>query len=301
MHKIPPKKFKRTKHPAHTPIAILDTLRYRQVFNCPMNIFQIWNYLIATSPPAVDKFQKDLDQLVKEKKVLVKDGLYSLDKIDYEKAEKRRKHAEKLIAQARYIINYLKRIPWIEMLAVTGSVAAFSADEQSDVDIMVVTRPKRLWLTRLFLVSALKILGVYWNNKKPVGTICPNIYITSDNLTWNVNKQSLYIANEISLLYPIFFRHNCYFDFIKQNDWIENYLPNFNHHNDSSVIAIPPWREKQPRYNFIDLIEMTAMKIQMSYMKNKKTTEIVSRNFLHFNTHDTSSDILRKYQSVCLK
>jgi len=295
MRKNPPKKFKKTKHKvtqkALSPHALLDTLRYRQIFDCPMSYHQIWNYFISSKPVDMQNFKDTLDNLIKNKKILYKDGWYSIDKVDYEKVEIKRKHAEKLIAQAKDIVKYLRQIPWIEMVAVTGSVAAFNANEQSDIDILVVTKPKRLWLTRVFLASILKILGVYWNDKKPAETICPNILITTNNLTWDSNKQNLYTANEISLLYPIFFRHNCYFDFLKQNDWVGRHLPNF-HIPDSKAQAAGGL---QIVGKVIDIIELTTMKLQMLYMKNKKTTEVVSKNFAHFNTHDASIHILQKF------
>ncbi len=316
MHKKPPKKFKKTKHKATqdskstNPIqkAILDTLKYRQIFDCSASYYQIWNYLISDKPTDPRTFKTVLDDLAKAKKIICQDGWYSIGKVDYTKAEKRREHAEKLMTQASSVVKYLKQIPWIEMAAVTGSVAASNAGEQSDIDMLVVTKPKRLWLTRLFLVSTLKVLGVYWSAKKPAGTICPNILLTIDNLTWDVEKQNLYTANEVSLLYPIFFRHNCYFDFLQKNDWVKNYLHNFNCHfkiADTSVASIRPPEQKpvtasvakQAHHNFVDLIELVTMKLQMLYMKNKKTTEVVSEGFIHFNTHDSTPTILQKFQS----
>jgi len=315
MRKNPPKKFKKTKSRFINPVqkafsaqTLLDTLRYRQIFDCPMSCQQIWNYLISNKSVEAQDFKRTLDDLVRDKKILQKDGWYSISKIDYEKVEGRKKRAEKLIAQAKHIAKHLKQIPWIEMAAVTGSVAAFNAGEQSDIDLLVVTKPKRLWLTRLFLVLTLKILGVYWNAKKPTGTICPNILTTTDNLTWDSNKQNLYIANEVSLLYPIFFRHNCYFDFLKQNDWVKNYLPNFTCYDrgesHSTLVAGPrPAARDFPESlwdspllsHIVDLLELIAMKIQIHYMKNKKTTEVVSKNFIHFNTNDSSAVILRRF------
>ncbi|MFA5776737.1 MAG: nucleotidyltransferase domain-containing protein [Patescibacteria group bacterium] len=293
MRKNPPKKFKKTKvqfiNPAQK--AIFDTLRYRQIFDCSMSYYQIWNYLVSNKPTSEQDFKDALDNLVKDKKIICKDGWYSINVVDHEKAALRRKQAGKLMRQAINTVKHLKQIPWIEMVAVTGSVAAFNANEQSDIDILVVTKPKRLWLTRLFLVSTLKILGVYWNAKEPAGTICPNILITAGNLTWESKKQNLYTANEVSLLCPLFFRHNCYFDFLEQNEWIKNYLPNF-HIPDGKVQTI-----RKPRFagKVIDIIELATMKLQMFYMKNKKTTEVVSRDFAHFNTHDASTTILQKF------
>ena len=301
MRKNPPKKFKKTKHKiaqdsgasvTPTQKAILDTLKYRQIFDCPMLYHQIWSYLISSKPVSEKDFKTSLNDLVEDKKVLCKDAWYSLNKVDYERVEKRKKHAEKLIVQANGVVKYLKHLPWLEMMAVTGSVAAFNADEQSDIDLLIVTKPQRLFLSRLFVVLILKLLGVYWYSQKPAGTICPNILLTSDNLAWDEKNRNIYVANEISLLYPLFSHHNCYFDFLKHNAWVTHYLTNLH---------IPDYKSQPPaKSNFLgkltDLIELAVMKIQMLYMKNKKTTEIVSKNLVHFNTHDSASVILNKFE-----
>lgn len=315
MRKKPPKKFRETKqkvtHNSGRPVnlpertllhhAILDTLRYRQIFSCPMSHYQLWNYLISNRPVSEKNFKDSLDNLVSGKKMICVNGWYSVDKIDYEKYKQRRERAEKLIVRADSIAKYLKQIPWIEMVAVTGSVAAFNAGEQSDIDTMIVTKPRRLWLTRLFLVLTLKILGIYWNAEEPAETICPNILITTDNLTWNIEKQNLYTANEISLVYPVFSRHNCYFDFLQQNNWIKAYLPNFcrcKNNIDKIVTGKNKKNGKKLAFSFIDFIELVTMKFQMSYMGRRKTTEVVSKNFVHFNTNDSSLAILSKFGCV---
>jgi predicted nucleotidyltransferase len=303
MHKNQPRKFKKIKQKVipttdksqgSVETAILNTLKYRQIFDCPMSCHQIWNFLISSKHIDEQIFTKALNEMVRDNKINLKGSWYFVGKIDEVKIEKRRERAEKLGQQARKITGYLKQIPWIEMIAVTGSVAAYNADDRSDIDMMVVTKPNRLWLTRLFLVSALKLLGVYWNTQKPAGTICPNILITFDNLTWSSDKQNVYTANEVSLLCPLFFRHNCYFTFLHQNSWVTRYLGN---------ILIPDCKPQPPTkptaiVKLADLIEMTVMNFQMLYMKNKKTTEIVSKNFVHFNTNDASGIILQKFGGV---
>ncbi len=255
-----------------------------------MTLFQIWNYFIGDFAPNPDQFKKELSELVRTARIIYKNNLYSLEKVDYTKVEKKKRTAEKLLTQANQISRYLKQIPWIEMVALTGSVSAFNAEEHSDIDILIVTKPDRLFLSRFFLVAILKLIGVYWSPQKPAGTICPNILLSSDALAWNIKDRNIYIANEISLLYPLFYRHNCYFDFLKQNGWVNNYLPN---------LCIPhtkPLIEKSGGSGkLIGFIEFVAMKTQTNYMKNKKTTETVTRNFIHFNIHDSAPAIIQKF------
>jgi len=294
MRKSPPKKFKKIQHKSHSDVqkAILDTLKYRRIFNCPMNIFQIWNYLIASATPNIQTFQENLARLVKEKKVIEKQNLYSLDKINPNELDIKIKHARKLLEKAQATANYLKQIPWIELVAVTGSVAAFNADKDDDIDVFIVTRENRLFLSRFFIVAVLKILRIYWNAQKPGGTICPNIMMSTKSLTWEKDKQNIYTANEISMLYPLFSRNNCYFNFMEQNSWTTKYLPNIN----VTSVPIKPLKKRLLNVAF-NFLELAAMKIQTNYMKSKMTKEVVTKNFIHFNTHDISPNILKNFRA----
>ncbi|MBU0649838.1 nucleotidyltransferase domain-containing protein [Patescibacteria group bacterium] len=295
MRKKPPKKFKGSK-PARTRAtglqkSILNTLKYRQLFDCPMTSFELWQYLIAGSAPSPTLFQKELAELVKSGKVICRENFYALHKLDLDKIRQKRKRAERMQERAKQICRYLEPIPWIELAAITGSVAAHNAEENCDIDILIVTKPGRLYLSRLFLVPILKLLGVYWTKQKPAGTICPNIMLTTTQLTWQPAKQNLYTANELALLYPLFSRHNCYFDFLRDNGWVNTYLPNF----------IVPSKKRsasknRPASKSLDLLEYLAREVQLRYMRSKKTTETVTADFVHFNNRDSAPAILQKYQ-----
>ncbi|MEK7127252.1 MAG: nucleotidyltransferase domain-containing protein, partial [Patescibacteria group bacterium] len=52
---------------------------------------------------------------------------------------------------AKKIISKLKNISFVEAIFVTGSVAANNATEKADIDLMVITKPNTLWLTRLLI------------------------------------------------------------------------------------------------------------------------------------------------------
>ena len=337
MAKHPPKKFKKTGggkvkslKPSYTSIptsnfgkkerVILDTLKYRQIFGCPMTVFQIWTYLLTTQqssgnpvnssnaidstksdnsvkPPAISpqEFRQALAQLAKSGTVVEKNGLYSLGKIDYENYAQSQIRAKELVNKVNAVTHYLKKIPWIEMIALTGDVSAFNADNHADIDILIVTKPRRLFLSRFFLVVILKLLGVYWNAKNPAGKVCPNIFMTSDAMTWEAKNQNLYTANEVSLLYPLYSRNNCYFDFLAQNAWVCDFLPNFAVNIDPK--SLDDAGKSRKTNLLIDLVEFVARKSQMLHMRKKQTKEIVTKDFLHFNLHDRTPDILNRFQA----
>lgn len=287
---------------------ITDTLKYRQIFSCPMNAFQIWSYLLLPKPQefpyekhkdsyliykTTSEFVNLLDRLAQNFKIVKNGALYSLKKVDYEDYEKNKIHAKKLIESAFRVSDLLQKIPWIEMIAVTGSVAALNAQTNSDIDLLIITKPKRLFLSRLFVVLILKVLGIYWNKKDPAGKICPNIFMARNNLAWETKKQNFYTANEVSLVYPIYSKNNCYFDFLDQNKWICDYLPNFSIHVENCP-TVKICNECKSNL-LIDLLEFTSRKAQMAYMRKKQTKEVVQNDFIHFNIHDKTHSVMQSF------
>ena len=74
------------------------------------------------------------------------------------RAERKLFSAAKLESASRFTCTLCRLVPWIEMVAVTGSVAYGSARKWDDIDLFVVTKPDRLWLS-LFLALVLARLG----------------------------------------------------------------------------------------------------------------------------------------------
>ena len=74
------------------------------------------------------------------------------------RAERKQFSAAKLESASRFAGTLCRLVPWIEMVAVTGSVAYGSARKWDDIDLFVVTKEDRLWLS-LFLALVLVRLG----------------------------------------------------------------------------------------------------------------------------------------------
>ena len=65
--------------------------------------------------------------------------------------ETRRAHkfiAEKFWGRTKLYGQYMRAIPFVEMIAVCNNLAYDNASEQSDIDLFIVVKPGRMWLTR---------------------------------------------------------------------------------------------------------------------------------------------------------
>jgi hypothetical protein len=273
--------------------AILKTLSYRAVFKYPVSLYQLSTYLISDKPYKVSEINQALELLIRRHYVKEKNGLYSLYTLRTVDWATRVRDSKEIIESNMPTFTLLGKIPWILLLGVSGSVAAYNATALSDVDIFIIVRKNRLWLTRLFVVLLLKFTGKYPMKDGEPGKICPNLYIDEDRMLWKKENQNVYIAQDILLLQPIINKYNIYLRFIKANNWVFSYFGNM-------VFELPSRMKKSwvGESFVLDFIDTVLMKIQTRYMKKKKTTEIVHKNFLHFNKNDSAPHVLQEYKKA---
>lgn len=274
--------------------AIKNTLAYRAVFKYPMSFHQLGTFLITDKILDYEIFSKELAKLCKNRAVKVKGGKYFLTGFKPVSWPLRTKQSQEQINKIIPAIKLLEIIPWIKLCAITGSAAAYNLSTKDDIDIFIVTKPKRLWITRFFVVIFLKIAGKYRTDKSPWGKICPNIFIDETKMEWTKEKQNIYVAHEILMMRPVINREDVYFKFLNSNAWVYKYFTNLAPENGKYIIK----KEKKITYSkLIDITENVLRLFQYLYMRGKKTNEIIKRDFIHFNKTDSTEDILSQYES----
>jgi len=201
----------------------------------------------------------------------------------------RKKNSLKKIQIARKVSRLLKKIPFIKMIAITGSLSMFNAKDSSDIDLMVVTRKERLWTTRLLSILLLTLCGIKmrrWGDKNEKNKICINIWIDESALTWVKNDRNFYTAHEIAQIIPLFDRENVYQKFLNKNSWLKEYWP-----NSVKIEKIKKYR-KYKKLNVVEkVIEKLSFNFQKFYMKKKRTREVVNSKKAFFHPIDRSKDI----------
>lgn len=276
--------------------AIIKTLSYSGVFGYPLTFYQLTSTLITKQRFTPKKIRKELNRLVEYGVVRKIKGKYMLRGVRYHNTEKRIKISKGIIEKNKATVMLLTKIPWIKMIAITGSVANQDAAEGSDLDLLFITEKNRLWICRGFVFLILKIAGKLPKNQKE-RDICPNIFIDERKLSWAKKKRNLYVAQNIISMQPLIWRDDIYFDFIKSNKWISKYFTNFK-------IKSPTKKQKKRKSKenpFMNAIENIARKAQINYMKEAITTEVVDSKLIHFNKNDSSNNILIKYKALLKK
>jgi predicted nucleotidyltransferase len=198
---------------------ILSTLAYFDIFNYPITLAEIIRFSRGNYPHK--DFRVAVEMLSEEGDIFSFDEFYSLQN-DYSVIPRRRsgnEKAKKLLKTADKVAVILSWFPFVRGIAVSGSLSKNYADEQSDIDLFIITSKNRLWLART-LMHGLKKLSFLVNRQH---LFCMNYFV--DEAGMEIVEKNIYTATEVATLLPLR-GVNAFHDFFQQNAWSRKYLPN---------------------------------------------------------------------------
>lgn len=153
-----------------------------------------------------------------------------LSKSEIQKRKLRLKNSDNKKKYALLNLEFIKKIPLVWFVGITGSVSANNSKASDDIDIFIITAPHTLWLIRPIILFYLELLGIRRkrnsHHRKVKNLICPNLWLDANNLYLDVDRQNIYTAHEVLQVYPLINKHNSYQIFICKNSWIKNFLAN---------------------------------------------------------------------------
>lgn len=134
----------------------------------------------------------------------------------------------RLFERAQKYLGLVRWIPGLRMIAVCNSLAMYATDGDSDIDVFVVSDPKRMWLVRFLLTGIFQILGVRRYGKKVKGRFCLSFFCTIEALDMGkiAIENDIYLEAWVHYLKPILDVGNTYETFVEANrSWMTQYFP----------------------------------------------------------------------------
>lgn len=211
--------------------AICRTMVYADIFDYPLTDEEIWQYLISGHRIGFDLLKSKLNQAVDQKQISVSGKLFFFKgrKKIVAVRNRRAKAADNKMRIAHRVAWWLKFIPTVRMIAITGALAMRNSEKDDDIDLLIVTAKKRLWLTRLLATFLVELVAERRrpNDRKFRDKICLNMFLDEENLVIPRAERNLFSSHEVCQLKPIWDRGNIYKRFIKENKWTTQYLANW--------------------------------------------------------------------------
>ncbi|MBI3955723.1 hypothetical protein HY339_00550 [Candidatus Gottesmanbacteria bacterium] len=208
--------------------------------------------------------------------------------------------------RARLVAKLLKIIPTITLVGVTGGLTRFNVRQEDDIDFLIITAPKTLWVTRALTTI---LLDIFHLRRRPgdrefQNLICLNMFMGEDGLAVARGERDLFTAHEVLLMKPLWERDGAYRKFLSANRWVRRFLPT-------------AWEEKSkadagvavaPQHDVILASESSSASrissclgfviwslrffeplvriLQLWYMKKRRSTEIVTDTVIRFHPRD---------------
>ena len=212
---------------------MVEALAYSDVYAWPLTAHEVHRFLPVPAPRA--EVMASLASARLSRVVAAVDGCWVLRGREHVVAERRRREAasQRLWPAVERSARTLARIPWVRMVAVSGSLALNAAQPGDDVDLLIVTDEGRLWMSRALAITAGRLSRL---------TLCPNYMVTESALEFA--DRDIYTAHELAQLEPLFGART-YAELLERNRWYRELLP--NHAGFGGVIPERRERRCSPR------------------------------------------------------
>ncbi len=199
---------------------ILEVVAYADVFDFPVTLDEITKALpMAAAKPEVEAALANSGPLTGQ--VNLAGRFYVLVGQEHLVEVRKRRHesSERLIRTATGYGSLISELPFVRMVAVTGSLAVENADAGDDIDYLIVTTKGRLWLARAMAILIVRLAGL-----RGV-TLCPNYMLSESVLA--LSERDSYTARELLQMRPIA-GHDVYERMLAENEWWRDLLPNWD-------------------------------------------------------------------------
>ncbi len=264
--------------------AIIQTLAYSDVFDYPLRIEELHRYLPVKV--SLEELRLALSRGVEC--VSSHDGFYFLEGREALTALRRRREAisRPALWRALQFGRVLGSLPFIRMVALTGSLAVLNSDWSGDLDYMLVTANGRVWTARGFAVLFGHLTARFGY------ALCPNLIVAESALKWT--DEDIYSAREICQMIPITGK-DVYERLRRTNDWTDCFLPNASGMSDIGNLqavgasAVQSLMEMLLRGSLGNRLEEWEMKRKIRRLTRQEgfgvetrfSDEICQGNFLH--------------------
>jgi hypothetical protein len=200
-------------------LAVLESVIYASLFDYPLTIEQLQAGLVRVRADAVTIASWWRDSPGLQAAIECRDGWYfPAGRSDLIATRARREAVSReLLGRDQRILSLVSSLPFVRMVALSGSLAHLNAEGSADLDLFVITAPHRVWSVTVATLALAKLLG--WRKR-----VCMNYVVSERAMT--IEPEDLFSANQIIHLRPVA-GHSVFERFVKANGFVRTFYPNF--------------------------------------------------------------------------
>lgn len=207
--------------------AIVRSILYASVFEYPLTLAQLRHALLEHAAGETDILAAYASSARLRQAVEYRDGFFfPRGRRDLVAIRRRREaHSRLFLARHRRLLTLVCALPFVRLVALSGSVAHLNLDGDGDLDIFLITRGRRVWSVTVAVLLLAKLLGQR-------RTLCANFVLADSRLS--VDQRDLFTANQIVHLKPVVGRE-VYAAFLDANAFVFRFYPNARHGDPAPV------------------------------------------------------------------
>jgi len=168
--------------------AILRTIAYFDVFEYPLKVSEVWRWLYRgvgeTWTASTDEVARVIDGLVTDQRLERHDEFLCLPGRSQFIAQRqvRAKLNEKKWKRAKTVARFVEVFPFVKTAAVVNTLAIDNARAESDIDLLILCAPRRIWLSRFMVTGIVQLLGFRRHGEHVANRVCLSFYLTTSAL-----------------------------------------------------------------------------------------------------------------------
>src|SRR3990167_257371 len=159
---------------------ILRVFEYFYFFSYPINFKTIKKYLGVKINDK--RLKKEVNRLVKLKKITFKRNLYTLGEYNKGKLEITQKKLNNF--RFRSYLKLISMFPQIKLVGLSGSAAMNNAKPTDDIDLFIISSTNRIWIARLVCLVIASFIGIKRSRieKDASNKVCLNLFFDEKNI-----------------------------------------------------------------------------------------------------------------------
>ncbi len=216
---------------------LFTTAAYFDLFSFPLTPLELWKwcYVEPDTKDAVPSLP-EVYRLLEESQFLRqrlahREGFYFLRGQDASVATRKRRY---VLAEAKYqrvlrAARAFRHLPFIRAIAVCNSLAYNNTREDGDLDLLIITDPRRIWTTRLLTTGLAALLGWRPSAGHARDAVCLSFFLAEDALGLQhlgLTPDDPYLRYWIDQLVPVYGNPDVLLALRSANRWYRERLPN---------------------------------------------------------------------------
>lgn len=282
---------------------ILEVIAFFDLFSYPLTSFQIWKNL-RTAASYGEVHEVLLNSLYLGKRLEAKGGKWYLkgsEKALVQRATRYR-FSKRKFSQAHRFVRLLRWCPWIQAVYACNSLGFLHAREDSDIDLFVVVRRGRIWISRFITVLLARIVGHRPSSGHKKNGLCLSFFAAENARMESLAlSQDIYFVYWMSKLLPLFVRRGVAEKFWAQNKWLKRELPQMEMVKMPRTLVFEGKGEKVNTKlgnfmeKFLHKLQIWIMPVTLKETAKDGTAVVLNDEFLKFHDHDKREYFREEY------